>query len=278
MCGNACRVFSEAWHQVKGMKKSLWGAVAIAALIGMGGIFVLGLLIVFGQAIYLPNLFDLINKDPYFFLSNKFVIPLGLIVIMLLYHIGQALFEMLVLLPMRMGVFLVPLRHIAGKSTSALYVFKLLKWHYIWRFAVLEAIIVLILGIPAGLGLALFYIPKMFAAGILLKLICYTVGTLLYLLVIYLSVAYVFAPLLIIDRNLSPLEAMRVSRRAVTKRWFCVLGALIWMSIALVIGTLLLFIGLIWAVPYTQNIMVILYRDLTGGIEGKDPVTLCEAK
>ena len=36
----------------------------------------------------------------------------------------------------------------------------------------------------------------------------------------YLSVAWVFAPLLVIDRGLQPLEALELSRRVASKRWF----------------------------------------------------------
>jgi len=37
---------------------------------------------------------------------------------------------------------------------------------------------------------------------------------------VYLSVAWVFAPLLVIDRGLQPLEALELSRRVASKRWF----------------------------------------------------------
>ena len=37
---------------------------------------------------------------------------------------------------------------------------------------------------------------------------------------LYLSVAWVFAPLLVIDRGLQPLEALELSRRVASKRWF----------------------------------------------------------
>jgi uncharacterized membrane protein len=37
---------------------------------------------------------------------------------------------------------------------------------------------------------------------------------------VYVSVAWVFAPLLVIDRELRPLEALELSRRLASKRWF----------------------------------------------------------
>ncbi len=37
---------------------------------------------------------------------------------------------------------------------------------------------------------------------------------------IYISTAWIFAPLLVIDRGLAPLEALRVSRRVANRRWF----------------------------------------------------------
>lgn len=277
MCGNACRVFGEAWHKVKGMKKSFWGGAVLTVLIGLGGFLLLTSLLLFAQTLYFPGFFEVIRQNTFFFLESKFVMPVGLLVLLLLYHLSHALFEMFVMLPMRIGILLISMRQVSSKSISALYVFTFFRWEYIWRFAVLEAIIILIVAVPAGIGITLFCIPGILGAGIVIKSWCYLLGSLLLLLAIYLAVAYLFSYLLIIDRKMGPWEAMEASRKAITKRWFCVLGALIWVWIVISIGALLLLVGLIWAVPYAQNIVVVLYRDLMG-IEGKDPVSLVESR
>ena len=107
-------------------------------------------------------------------------------------------------------------------------------------------------------------------------IICFAAGAILLLISLYLFVGYLFASYAIIDRDISPWKAMELSRKAISKRWFFILGTIIWVAIVLIVSAILLVVGLIWTVPYVQNIFAILYRDMIG-IEGKDPVTLKES-
>jgi len=66
---------------------------------------------------------------------------------------------------------------------------------------------------------------------------------------IYLSIAYIFTLPLIVDKGMDVWEAMELSRKTVTKHWFKVFGLMFILSVAMLLGTLVFGIGLIWAVP-----------------------------
>ena len=161
-----------------------------------------------------------------------------------------------------MGVKLIRLGREEDKSVKASYVFKFFAWKYVWRFAVLTFFILVMVGVPVGVGVFLMCLPHMFHLVMPIEILSYVVGVLSILLAIYLSVSYLFATQLIIDRKMNPWCAMQTSRAAVNKRWFCVFGTLIWLWIVLAVSAVALLIGLIWTMPYAFNVIAILYRDI----------------
>jgi hypothetical protein len=81
---------------------------------------------------------------------------------------------------------------------------------------------------------------------------------------IYLSVAYMLAIPLVIERGLSPWQAMEASRKAITQHWFKVLGLFFTLGLMLIVSAIPLGIGLIWTLPLTVICMGILYRTIFG--------------
>jgi hypothetical protein len=81
---------------------------------------------------------------------------------------------------------------------------------------------------------------------------------------IYLSIAYYLAVPLVVEKNLSPWEAMEASRKAIGKRWFAVFGMMIVITLINFVGMIPLGIGLIWTVPMSLIAMGILYRNVFG--------------
>lgn len=69
------------------------------------------------------------------------------------------------------------------------------------------------------------------------------------LLMIYLTLAWVFAYTLVIDQGLGPWTALEVSRRVVTRRWFSMLGLTICAGILVLLGLFGLIIGIIFTLP-----------------------------
>lgn len=272
-----CHALKEGWHRVKGIKGALWGGLVLAFLVSVVSLAVLGGLFFLAANIAMPNFMEVWKANPEFYNDPTIAIPVGLMVVLAAYHLLQGLLELFVFMPMRFAMQLIPLRRAVDKEVKANYVFKFFAWKYVWRFAVLSFFIAVMVGIPGGVGAFLLCLPNMFHVAMPLMIISYIAGVLLLLLALYLAVSYLFAGQLIVDRKMNPWCAMQTSRATVNKRWFCVFGTLVWLFIVIAVSAVVFLVGLIWTVPYSFNVIAILYRDMLG-IEGKDPVTLGEMK
>ena len=81
----------------------------------------------------------------------------------------------------------------------------------------------------------------------ILQFILVSIGFLLLILPgIYLAVGYAMAIPLIVDKNLSPWQALETSRKAVHKVWWKVAALYIVMSLLFLVASIPLGIGLIW--------------------------------
>jgi hypothetical protein len=99
-------------------------------------------------------------------------------------------------------------------------------------------------------------VGKLALTGVMIYMLT-MIGFILFVLPgMYASVAYVFAPMLIADKNMGVWEAMEHSRKTVTKQWFKVAGL---MS---VFG-MIFFLGLI---PYLLSITLFVFPPLTAFI------------
>jgi len=88
---------------------------------------------------------------------------------------------------------------------------------------------------------------------------------------IYLSLAYFMAMPLVVEKDLSPWQAMEISRKAITKRWFSFFFFGLLMSFILMLSIIPLGIGLIWTMPMMFVCYGVLYRNMFG-VEGKTRV------
>jgi hypothetical protein len=82
--------------------------------------------------------------------------------------------------------------------------------------------------------------------------------------VIYLSASWMFAPLLIIEKDMSVWQAMETSRKAVSKRWFTVFRITFIVLFVNLLAIIPLGIGLIWSVPWGLVAMGAVYRNIFG--------------
>lgn len=122
-------------------------------------------------------------------------------------------------------------------------------------------------GVPTAPGAVLAYFGKilpLIGAGILMYLLVAVGMILLIIPGIYLVVAYMFATPLVVDKNLSPWEALETSRKTVTHHWFQVFGLLIVNMLIVMIAAIPLGIGLIWALPLVIVTYGILYTKMFG--------------
>ena len=79
---------------------------------------------------------------------------------------------------------------------------------------------------------------------------------------IYLSIAWIFTFVLVIDKGLGPWTAMEVSRRVVTRQWFRVFITVFFGAILAMLGLIGLIIGVIFTIPLMIGATLFAYEDL----------------
>lgn len=100
--------------------------------------------------------------------------------------------------------------------------------------------------------------------GVLMLVMIY-VGCLLLLLPgIYLMFAYTLALPLVIERGLSPWQALEASRKAISQHWFKVFGFNLVLGLIIVLSAIPLGIGMIWTIPLWIIANGVLYRTIFG--------------
>lgn len=120
---------------------------------------------------------------------------------------------------------------------------------------------------PIQAGQVLSYFSDMFP--LLLLSIVVTLMTVMgfVLLIIpgvYLTIAYLLAVPLMVDKKMGFWQAMEASRKAITKRWFAVFGLMLVLSLINFVAMIPLGIGLIWSGPMSVIAWGILYRNIFG--------------
>lgn len=105
---------------------------------------------------------------------------------------------------------------------------------------------------------------KIISANIL-QFILVAIGFMLLVLPgIYLAVGYTMTIPLIVDRGLSPWQAMEMSRKAVHKIWWKVMGIFCLMLLIFVVSFIPVGIGFIWTWPMSLMVAGVMYKHLFG--------------
>ncbi|GLK91791.1 hypothetical protein [Pseudomonas turukhanskensis] len=81
---------------------------------------------------------------------------------------------------------------------------------------------------------------------------------------IYLSVAYILAIPLVVERGLSPWQALEASRKAINQHWFKVFGLFLLLGVLMSLSMIPLGIGLLWTIPLMVVSLGVLYRTIFG--------------
>ena len=82
---------------------------------------------------------------------------------------------------------------------------------------------------------------------------------------IIFGLMFMFATILVIDRELGPIEAMRESNRVTRGHKWNLLGLVLVLALVNLLGALALFVGLLVSVPVTMLALMHVYRILAGG-------------
>lgn len=111
------------------------------------------------------------------------------------------------------------------------------------------------------------YFPKMIKLFLTMLLMSLMVLIGLMLLVIpgiYLMVAYYMAMPLVVEKNMSPWQALELSRKTLTHRWFAVFFLFIILGFIVTLSMIPLGIGAIWTIPMAIIAYGIMYRNMFG--------------
>jgi len=105
----------------------------------------------------------------------------------------------------------------------------------------------------------------------LLQMVLVMIGfALLILPGIYLMVGYMMTFPLMIDRSMTPWEAMETSRKAIHKVWWKIFGLYLLVMLILFISAIPLGIGLIWTAPMSVVLCGVVYTMLFNGDDEKN--------
>ena len=99
----------------------------------------------------------------------------------------------------------------------------------------------------------------------ILYFILVTIGFLLLVIPgIYLALAYMLAMPLMVEKNMSPWQALETSRKTISKKWFKFFGFFLLLWLIVMVSVIPFGIGLIWTMPLTFMAIGVLYRDVFG--------------
>ncbi|WEJ71339.1 MULTISPECIES: hypothetical protein [unclassified Pseudomonas] len=107
------------------------------------------------------------------------------------------------------------------------------------------------------------FIPLLIT-GLIMTVLIYLGMLLLVLPGIYLSIAYILAIPLAVERKLSPWQALEASRKAITQHWFKVFGLFLVLGVIIMVSAIPLGIGMVWSLPLAIICIGVLYRTIFG--------------
>lgn len=88
-----------------------------------------------------------------------------------------------------------------------------------------------------------------------------TMYLLLLIPIIYFAVAWAYAPLFVVFKNLDPLSALEASRKMVTRKWLIVCGFFILLGVIIFSGMLFFGIGILYTLPISACILYASWMD-----------------
>lgn len=155
--------------------------------------------------------------------------------LLLAFTIGQQLLLNLILLPIIIGIFILGIKRSVNAPLESTSIFD-----YFNKMGQLLITMILVY-ILIAIGFVLLIVPG-----------------------IYLSVAYFMAMPLVVEKGLSPWQAMEVSRKAITKRWFSFFFLGLLLGLILLVSTIPFGLGLIWTMPMMFICYGVVYRNMFG--------------
>ena len=222
---------------------------------------------------------DCVTRGWDLFKSNLGII-LGGVVVYGLIQIGISIFQQIPILgalvalgnivflagPFQAGLNYFFLKNIRREVVGIGDIFSGFQRNY-WQIVLGNIVIALLIcaaAIPGGIVMAISFIPMIANhAAAPLTVVGIIVGGIAILIpMIYLSVSWIFALVLIIDRQMEFWPAMELSRKTVGKHWWSVFALLIVCGLVNLAGILACCVGLLASIPTTLGAMMYAYEDI----------------
>ena len=229
-------VFKEGWEKVSGFKSSIWGGILIW--------IVASLILMVIIAVLMGIIHAALGQSP----ATKTI-----------QNVLQII-RQLILYPIIGGMFMLGIKRAVNLPIKATMVLD--YFHDIWRIVGVVILSMILITIPFAIATVLLTFAM--AMSFFLQVLMGLVSIAFFLLGAYLIWSYIFALPLTIEKKLSIWKSLETSRKAVTQHWFKIFF-LSWAEIIiLVLASLPLLLGLIWALPWFYCVQGVLYRTLFG--------------
>jgi hypothetical protein len=143
--------------------------------------------------------------------------------------------------PLSAGLWVIMIRHCGGRPTNYRFIF-----HYFSRWKQLSAYPVIV-----------FALQWLQHTNVIFAFIAL-------LLIIYFSITYsMFIPL-VGEKNLPTWKALETSRKTISHHWFKMCGFFILIILIFIASLFTLGIALIWTLPWGNNALAVLYKNMFG--------------
>jgi len=237
-------ILSEAWGKVSGSKGTIWGGlfVAFGMMIAAGIVMLIAFFVIAAVTAALAQ-------------ASPEVAGVFGVINMIIINI----INMTVSYPVFAGIYLIGIRRAGGYPVDFTMALSGLK--KLVPLILTALLMSLMLVLPAVLlaSLAGIIITTTNATWIAIPLAIIGV---IYL--IYLAVSYLLAMPLVLERGLSPRQALGTSRKAISQHWFKVFFLMMVLGLITFLSYLPLLIALIWTIPMNLIAIGILYRTVFG--------------
>jgi len=144
-------------------------------------------------------------------------------------------------------------------------IFKM--YHFFWRIIGVRVLIALLsYSFAFSTGIAIGSANFFYQTGSSLWLVAsmYVLSVIAVIFVFYFSYCFMFASLLVVEKKLTILSAMKTSMLAFNQHWFRIIIIFVIMGLLLLISVIPLLIPLIWTMPMYSNAIGIIYRTAFG--------------
>lgn len=218
-------LIKEAWSSLKGYMGVFWLAFIIYMVIASIVGVISGLIVTPVE----QQILDLKTTDPEASLMSL-VTPWAVIG-----QIGSQLLSIFITTPLMAGLYMISIKRSVGAPIRAEQVVKY------YDKAVPLFITTFLMYLFILIGLVLFILPG-----------------------IYLMLAFSFALPLVVEKDMTPMQALNTSRKVLTRKWFSFAGLSFMCMLTVLVGALALLIGLIWALPVASLAFAMAYRNIVG--------------